>query len=283
MPIPILSRSLPPLLLIGSLVACGTRSGSTTPPTLDRPLEAGISYSPVDPVSFWDHFQDAPGVPACRSLDEDPGCSTREILANFPNDATQVSIFKLEADGQLSAPFVGLSSRGSLYRVIVDYVKYRTDIVEDCVFRSGFGIRMRAELETSKSGLDISSPIGIGFNAQLGHLSGSLRFETIGLSGKIVTTLVPIPSQISAESIQKAMEAAASIKANIYNSVNDDDDVFVEPQVFARKCKNPSEEIESPRTGAIDPMRTPSMNEGGSTPPPEPSPPADTEAGPVDG
>ncbi|MEM6294349.1 MAG: hypothetical protein AAGA54_23950 [Myxococcota bacterium] len=246
-------------------------------------ISASQTYDPIDPVSFWDFFVDEEAVPPCRALDDDSSCSVAETLANFPNDATQVSVFKVSAGGSVDAPFVGLASRGEAYRVIVDYVKYRTDVVENCVYRSGIGVRMRADLRTSKSKLDISSPISIGTGAELGHISGSLRFETIGLSGKMVTTLVPIPSQISAESIQKAMEAAASIKANIYNATAKGLDVFVEPQVFAEKCAEVPPGIDPPSRGAVDPLqpKDPLQTDTPEDPTPSETPPNPPDSTPT--
>jgi hypothetical protein len=231
------------LTLVALTLACAPAGGAdTVNPTDTSATEvaqdvraASVKFQPIDPVSFWDQFRDKP-VPHCRDIDQNDQCSDLEILSNFPNDATQVAVFQLDVDGQVKAPFVTSSARGSVYRVIVDYVKYRTDSVDDCIFRSGVGIRLKAELTTTSAKADISSPIGIGLSAQLGRIRGSLSFETIGVSGKAITPLVPIPSQISAESIQKAIEAAASIKAVLYSS-SAGGDVVVDPQVFALKCK----------------------------------------------
>lgn len=212
-------------------------SSPDVPATPDDILSASTPYIPIEPVSFIDQFRNFPNVPKCRDLDGSSSCnSAKEYIENFPNNATQVIMFQLDGNVDSTNPFVGVSSRNSLYRVIVDYVRFRTDLVGDCVYRSGLGIRLRAELKTFKANLDISSPVSIGVNAELGKLSGSLRFETIGISGKTVTMLVPIPSQISTESIQKALEAAASVKASLYA-----EDVVLEPQVFSYKCPRPED------------------------------------------
>lgn len=225
---------------------------------------ASLAFQPIEPASFWDQFRYRPNVPRCRQMDEAPDCSEIEILSNFPNDATQVAVFQLDAEGDVKAPFVTSSARGSIYRVIVDYVKYRTDSVGDCTYRSGIGVRLKAELVATSAKADISSPIGIGLSAQLKRVRGSLSFETIGVSGKSITPLVPIPSQISAESIQKAVEAAASIKAVLYSG-SANGDVVVDPQVFALKCRtsSPSEAV-APRT-ASEPEKT-TGEEGAKSP-----------------
>lgn len=237
------------------VAACGsTNRDRTTNPdpvpaaTVAQDVRAAsVKFQPIEPVSFADQFASKPNVPPCHNIDGDDKCSDVEILANFPNDATQVAVFQLDASGEVKAPFVTSSGRGNVYRVIVDYVKFRTDSLEDCIFQSGIGIRLKAELTTTSAKADISSPIGIGLSAQLGRVRGSLSFETIGVSGKSITPLVPIPSQISAESIQKAIEAASSIKAVLYSGTADGD-VVVEPQVFALKCREtkPSDAIVPP-------------------------------------
>jgi hypothetical protein len=65
----------------------------------------------------------------------------------------------------------------------------------------------------------------------MNQLSGTLRFETIGISGKMISSLIPLPSEISIQSISGAMQAAASIKTNMY----DDTQVQISPQIFAFK------------------------------------------------
>ena len=47
------------------------------------------------------------------------------------------------------------------------------------------------------------------------------------MSGRDVSPLIPLPSQISVESIQAALQSAAAIKAKLY-----DDGVEIVPQVF---------------------------------------------------
>lgn len=245
------ARRLAALTLVALTLACAPSGGAGTASPDDTTATevaqnvraASVKFQPIEPVSFWDQFRDKP-VPQCRDIDQNNQCSDLEILSNFPNDATQVAVFQLDVDGQVKSPFVTSSARGSVYRVIVDYVKYRTDSVDDCIFRSGVGIRLKAELTTTSAKADISSPIGIGLSAQLGRVRGSLSFETIGVSGKAITPLVPIPSQISAESVQKAIEAAASIKAVLYSG-SAGGDVVVDPQVFALKCmtRTPTEAV----------------------------------------
>jgi hypothetical protein len=99
----------------------------------------------------------------------------------------------------------------------------------------------------------VSSLFGIGLAAKSGKVSGTLRFETIGIGGKQISPLIPLPSEISVESIQAAMQAAAAIKSNLYDSEN----VSIQPQVFAYKPLPADQRTPEPTLGELAPAEEP--------------------------
>lgn len=191
----------------------------------------------MDPIAI-EEFWGPEDALKYYELDGKEGVSRMEELFMFPNEAVHISVLQYSKEGGLTVPTVTVSAKGSSYRVIVDYAKYRIDSTNDKIYQSGIGIRMTAEITTSEANINISSLYGLGIAAKAGKLSGTLSFQTIGISGKQISSLVPLPSEISVESIQTAMQAAAAIKSNIYGV---EDDVAIFPQVFAYKNNTLSE------------------------------------------
>ncbi len=202
---------------------------SQSPPD-DLPLLEGAPsdvFVPIEPYpydEFWNEEMEY------FDLDGDGNVNREEELFSFPNEAVQVRILKFDRSGSVSAPVVGLSAAGGSYEVIVDYAKYRTDRdSEGYVYQSGVGIRIRANIVTFDANIDVSSLFGIAAAAEANRLAGTLRFETIGISGRHTTALIPIPSEVSITSVQNALQAAVAIKAAMY----DPNEVQIYPQVFA--------------------------------------------------
>ena len=222
---------LPSLMLV--LTSCGAPQQSAQLPT-----DPTSSFRPIDPVDvndYWDERWD-------MDADGDGKVSIRELFSNFPNEAVRVSVRNIDSSGEMQGYGASSSVRGGRYEVTIDYVKYRTDpYVTDSkqgiIVQSGVGIRLRARITTFEAGLNITSLFGIGAAAKSGQLTGTLEFETIGIGGKAISPLVPLPSEISMESIQNAMQAAAAIKASMYSG---EDDVKIVAQVFGEKVADPS-------------------------------------------
>src|SRR5262249_49802758 len=53
--------------------------------------------------------------------------------------------------------------------------------------------------------------------AEAGKISGSLVVQTLGITGKPVSTALPLPSEINPTTIQNAILALGSIKAVLYD------------------------------------------------------------------
>lgn len=90
----------------------------------------------------------------------------------------------------------------------------------------GLGIRVRSFGTTLTANVDISGLTAIGIQANAKALTGSLVAQTLGVSGKAVTTALPLHSDLNLTTAADALSAAASIKAQLYSA-----DTFVEPRV----------------------------------------------------
>ena len=106
----------------------------------------------------------------------------------------------------------------------MDYVKFRDEPIVDSsgkVIRKGrvgVGLRLVAELSTSKANLDLGSLLAIGINAKSGNLKGSLFVNVIGVDSSDITNLIPLSMVIDETSIQAALQSLAAIKSKIYDA-----------------------------------------------------------------
>lgn len=160
---------------------------------------------------------------------------TEQILSFLNNETVLVSIGQLTAEGGFSYLPVVVSSKGSSYKVTMDYMKSATLPVKDSVThdiiglrRVGVGLRLISLITTFEAGINIGDLSSIGIATKAGKMSGTLMVEVIGIKSKDVTTLIPLPSEINQTTIQNAMQALATIKSKIY-----DDQTKLYPQIMA--------------------------------------------------
>lgn len=90
----------------------------------------------------------------------------------------------------------------------------------------GAGLRIQANVHVNKGTVQLSL-FGIGSAAEAGNVSGTMVIQTLGIFGKSISPLIPLPSDVSQGSIQAALQALAAIKAKLY----DDDGVKVDLQI----------------------------------------------------
>jgi hypothetical protein len=215
-------RNAAAILVVPLLALCSGCIGNTVPNTA---VTENSTFQPMEPADYESYWEEGPQY---EDSDGDGIYSNKEKLYSFPNELMQ--LFSSEQRANVNVPIVGATAKGSAYNVVVDYSMYRVDELDDAFYRAGVGIRMRANLVAMEAGIDLSSLSSLGFAASAGKVSGVLSFETIGISGPLITPLIPVPTSLSTESIQAALQSAAAIKANIY-----DEETSIVPQVFARK------------------------------------------------
>ena len=84
----------------------------------------------------------------------------------------------------------------------------------------GVGLRLTADLQVLRGNLNLSSLGAIAAGVESGRASGSLVVQTIGVTGKQVSTSLPMPSDLNQTTVQNAILALGSIKAVIYDGKN---------------------------------------------------------------
>jgi hypothetical protein len=200
-------------------------------------IEQGkLEYLPIEPVhkysvKIYDPEQDTLKVVYWDSL---PDSSKVHLL---PVQSAQVSVAKTNLDGELSYLSSAISQEKGSYTVIMDYMKYRVEHIYNSAGETdsivgnakiGIGLRIRAQVNTSRSNLNLGSLLGLGIEAKRENLSGSISVDVIGIDSKDVTHLIPLTSEIDQTSIQSALQALASIKTKIY-----DDETRLTPHIVA--------------------------------------------------
>jgi len=169
--------------------------------------------------------------------------TTREIaldkvkLKNFLTDLSMsITIEKADASGKISYAVASGSVEKGSYTVLIDFVRCNTLnlVLKDGTCggfgKVGVGLRLRANIETKKSGINIGNIFGLALEAQKGNVVGTLSFDVIGINSKDVINLVPVPTEISQSSIMTALQALATIKSKI-----EDDSTSLHPKLLAIK------------------------------------------------
>ena len=187
-------------------------------------------YHPIDPlpVNIYDTL--------------DKTITNETILKALPDETIRLAIGEVDENGDISFGPAKIGYKNNHYVVVLDYMKFTTNplfvkysLVEeiksikkstlishngdiDLVVPTyvGIGLRLKANLVVQKEDVDLSGLFSLGIAAQTNKISGTLEVQTLGISGKSVTAMIPMPSEISTTSIQNAIIAIATIKSKIY-------------------------------------------------------------------
>ena len=90
----------------------------------------------------------------------------------------------------------------------------------------GIGLRLTANVVVTKGSTNLSSLGALSAAAEAGNVSGSLVVQTLGITGRSISTTLPLPSEINPTTIQNAILSLGSIKAVLY-----DPDTEIAPRV----------------------------------------------------
>ncbi|QBG49054.1 hypothetical protein EGM51_17225 [Verrucomicrobia bacterium S94] len=230
-------------VIIVSVSGCETTGRSTS-----REISPG--YYPIDPLP----------VQLAKPDGYEPVKMNEAILAVLPDETMRLSVGSFDSSGGITyGPAGGNFSKGS-YVVVLDYIKYTTlpvgiletgtasntmlqaveygtDAPMSTGLFTGVGLRLTANLSVLKSNVDLSSLFAVGVAAEAKQVSGSMVIQTLGISGEPVSTMLPMPSEISRSSIQNAMLALGAIKAKLY-----EEDITITPRILGFNntyCKTP--------------------------------------------
>lgn len=209
----------------------GIESAVSQPPGIG---ESGPIYVSIDPRSspwfdketssgpkriFWDDLKNA------------------EVNANLSLERSFVSVVKNDASATAGFASSKFSADAGKYKTTLDYAKFRDDVMGDSQtpVRVGVGVRIVAEITTSKADLDLGSIFAIAFAAKAGYLKGQIEVLKIGIDSPSFTLVLPPPTDINDTSLQNALQAVASIRAKM-----NDPDTKLTPYIMAVQTKGPS-------------------------------------------
>jgi len=143
--------------------------------------------------------------------------SSNDIRRRLTSTETLISVERRDSSGGFSyLGSGGKVSRGT-YRVTFDYANYTNQRVtfindESAIGRIGVGLRITADLEIKKNGVDLSGLIPIALAAEDNKVSGQLSFLVYGISNDKVGLAVPSQAILDVNSVQKSFEAAAAVR-----------------------------------------------------------------------
>ncbi|RUO36964.1 hypothetical protein CWE13_08960 [Aliidiomarina shirensis] len=204
---------------------------------------------PLDSGSAEDNFGYHPLDPLPVQLNIPNG----EVLNALSDETMRLAIGTVTREGSLTFGPAKLGVEGKNYVVILDYIKFSTDSLPVSISENpadgkriatllpqgeedlantvvpvyiGVGLRLTANIFVKKGEIDLSSLFALGVAARAEQVSGTLIIQTLGVSGQEISSLIPMPSEISESSIQNAMLALASIKVKMY-----DDNTQITPRV----------------------------------------------------
>jgi hypothetical protein len=150
-----------------------------------------------------------------------------KILELLPYESIKMGVNNLCAQGNVLGMIEGSRKNISVFQ---EYSKYRLN-TDNSKLKTGIRVRLNVELLNIKSNLNLASLIGIGIAASTGKVKGKLNVEVLGISGSAITNALPLPAELSEESIIDALQAISNIKSRIY-----DKDVVITEKPLTEEC-----------------------------------------------
>ncbi len=222
------------LIFLGGCAALNSPFFDTEKDTVSD-LAPFNGYQPIDPLPPKDLVR--------NGGDEIIPWSSMDVSAirkALPNQTSTTIIKKEGKDGKITYLSSSVAAELGKYEVIIDYAKYRSEFVEGGFGKIGVGLRIRANIETLKSAVNLNGLFALGVAASQEQVRGTITVDVIGIDSPGVNSLLPISLKLDETSIQTSLQALASIQTKIY-----DDKVTLTPQLLAIK-------LERPIVGSID-------------------------------
>jgi len=147
----------------------------------------------------------------------------RPSLADLPNEAVLITVKSFDRSGNVSYITAGAATKNSTYEVTQDYMKYVSvretynDGSPPRIARYGISLRVRANVVAKSGKFDLGGLLPLGIAANKNQASGTLSVEVAGIQSRDVTNVLPLPAQLSQESVIAAIQASATIKSRIYD------------------------------------------------------------------
>ncbi|WP_414456186.1 hypothetical protein [Enterobacter quasiroggenkampii] len=230
-------------LMLAMLSGCTTMSETSVDVGLiPQPTDKIIPLQIPKPILSLDVYDKKRGA----RVDKDVlSLTSKEIRERLTSTETFVTIEKYDASGRIG--YLGANAKASKgsYKVTFDYINYTIkDITpnqgssEPVQGRIGVGLRITADLTTTSNGVDLSNLLPIALAVQENKAYGQLKFLAYGISNDKVASLTPTYTALDIGSIQKALEAIATVRI-LFNL----DDTKLEPYLLGVSVKGVTESI----------------------------------------
>jgi hypothetical protein len=82
----------------------------------------------------------------------------------------------------------------------------------------GIGLRLSADIRALEGGINLSGLGSIGAQADAKKLTGTLTVQTLGVTGKAIATVLPLPNKLDQTTIENAILAIGTSRAILYNT-----------------------------------------------------------------
>lgn len=180
--------------------------------TENQPSQSS-AYTPIEPID---------GKSLCG--EENTG------MAIFPNQTVRFSESKsVEGDKNVSNLVFDYFNYCSVLTKEVDEatlpLQYRRMGSQALV---GVGIRISIKYISNDNIPQLSNLLQAGVYADEGKINGSIQVSTIGVVGKKISNILPMPRELSANSVQDTINSIAIIKELVFSQ-----EVTISPRIFA--------------------------------------------------
>lgn len=217
-------------LIVAHLCIAGVAMAQT-PTTNSYPTTKYREFVPIAPIEYFDNVEIANAEGAQSKYIK--SLTKGEMLKLLTNETVLTAVAEVDKDGNISYIPSRISKKNKQYIITMDYVKFTTiDIKnggdrtgEGCV---GVGLRMVANISAKADNINLGDLFAISLAAKEKQVYGSLRLEVIGLHDPQITASMPLPSEISAASIQSMIQTMSTIKYKIYEN-----GIELSPQILA--------------------------------------------------
>jgi len=203
-----------------------------------------IAIEPIPTSSFFTYVSPCSDKLECTNTDDKmlvvfwKDLSNKQINDELSIEESVSTISKVNADGSLTVLNSKISGETGRYTVTFDYAKFTylyygdtgSKNEGDGWFRVGIGVRLVSDISTMRRNVDIGSIFAISSGIKNGDISGRMKVLKIGINSKSLNMIIPPPTEISDASLQVAMQAMTTIRAQLY-----DDETKLTPYKIAKK------------------------------------------------
>jgi hypothetical protein len=229
------------LLLAFLLHSCSSSKVTPSPDTkfftFSSSGNISFGYQPIDPI------------PVKLSVVDTTSTTSKntKLMNSLPDESMRLAIGEVIGNMGVSFGPIKFGVKNNTYIVILDYIKYDTkpfkinyeDLIKPNVVSTrpqtgslivpvyvGVGLRLTATVTVREDGVDLNDFYGLGLAAQQKKVTGTLVIQTLGVSGSSISSLIPMPSELNATTIQNAILSLGAIKAKMY-----EEDTQITPRI----------------------------------------------------